>query len=66
MTLVLRSTTIRTVERVRVPVALATRNASRPALVADGFHYQAIGSLQALALAVAAALVTPVLLWLAL
>jgi hypothetical protein len=66
MTLVLRSTTIRTVQRVRVPVALSARNDARPALVVDGFHYQAIGSLQALALAVAAALVTPVLLWLAL
>ncbi|MHB2210842.1 hypothetical protein [Methylobacterium sp. CM6257] len=66
MTLVLRSTTIRTVRRVRAPVTLAARNDPSPALVADGSRYQAIGSLQALALAVAAAIVAPVLLWLAL
>ncbi|MGH1570409.1 hypothetical protein ACRAWG_06745 [Methylobacterium sp. P31] len=66
MTLVIHSTTIRTVRRVRVPVALSARNDVRPALVVDGFHYQATGSLQALALAVVAAIVTPALLWLAL
>ncbi|GJE74296.1 hypothetical protein [Methylorubrum suomiense] len=66
MTLVLRTTYIQTVRRVRVPVRLAPRNDAGPRFVADGYRYRSIGSLQALALAIAASAVTPALLWLAL
>ena len=66
MTLVLRTTYIRTVRRVRVPVGLAPRNDAGQRVVADGYRYKSIGSLQALALAIAASVVTPALLWLAL
>ena len=66
MTLVLRTTYIQTVRRVRVPVRLAPRNDEGPRFVADGYRYRSIGSLQALALAIAASAVTPALLWLAL
>jgi len=66
MTLVLRTTYIRTVRRVRVPVGLAPLNDAGQRVVTDGYRYRSIGSLQALALAVAASAVTPVLLWLAL
>ncbi|CAX21950.1 protein of unknown function [Methylorubrum extorquens DM4] len=66
MTLVLRSTYIKTVRRVRVPVGLVPWNDAGQQVVADGCRYRSIGSLQALALAVAASAVTPALLWLAL
>ncbi len=66
MALVLRSTFVTTVRRARVPVRLVPLNDARPRLVADAARYQTIGSLQALALATAAAMVTPALLWLAL
>ncbi|MEL6063039.1 MULTISPECIES: hypothetical protein [unclassified Methylobacterium] len=66
MTLVLRSSYIQTVRRVRVPVGLVPRNDAPPALITDAYRYKATGSLQALALAVAASIVTPVLLWLVL
>lgn len=66
MTLVLRSTTIQTVRRVRAPVMTAPRNDAGPRVVLDGYRYRSIGSLQALALAVMASAVTPALLWLAL
>lgn len=66
MALVLRSTYIQTVRRVRVPVSLVPRNDRVQPLVADGCRYRSIGSLQALALAVAASIVTPALLWLVL
>ncbi|UIN37336.1 hypothetical protein [Methylobacterium oryzae] len=66
MTLVLRTTQIRTVRRVRVPVELAPLNDAGRRVVTDGYRYRSIGSLQALALAIAASAVTPALLWLAL
>lgn len=66
MTLVLRTTTITTVRRVRVPVMPAPRNDAGPCVVSDGYRYRSIGSLQALALAIVASAVTPALLWLAL
>ncbi len=66
MTLVLRTTYIRTVRRAREPVSLAPRNDAGTWVVADGNRYRSIGSLQALALAIVASAVTPVLLWLAL
>lgn len=66
MTLVLRTTSIRTVRRVREPVRLAPRNDADKRVVTDGYRYRSIGSLQALALAIAASAVTPALLWLAL
>ncbi|GJD77389.1 MULTISPECIES: hypothetical protein [Methylobacterium] len=66
MTLVLRTTQIRTVRRVRVPVGLAPLNDAGRRVVTDGYRYRSIGSLQALALAIAASAVTPALLWLAL
>lgn len=61
MTLVLRSSHIGTVRR--VPIASVARNDFGSAVTADASRYRTIGSLQALALAVAAALVTPALLW---
>ncbi|WP_457107405.1 hypothetical protein [Methylobacterium sp. P5_C11] len=66
MTLVLRSTHIQTVRRVRMPVGLAPRNDAGRQVVGDGYRYRSIPSLQALALAVVASVVTPALLWLAL
>ncbi|AIQ92358.1 MULTISPECIES: hypothetical protein [Methylobacterium] len=66
MTLVLRSTHIRTVRRVWMPLRLEPRNDAGRRVVADGYHYGRIGSLQALALAIAASAVTTVLLWLVL
>lgn len=66
MALVLRTTFITTVRRARVPVMLAPTNDAGPRVVTDAARYRSIGSLQALALAVAASLVTPALLWLAL
>ena len=65
MSLVIRSTYVMTVRRVRAPVRLMPRN-DETQVVADGYRYQSIGSPQALALAIAAAIVTPALLWLAL
>ena len=62
MTLVLRSTDIQTVRHVRVPVMLVPRNDADPRVVSDGYRYRSISSLQALALAVVASPVTPVLL----
>jgi hypothetical protein len=66
MTLVLPTTHIQTLRRMREPVRLAPRNDAGQRVVADGYHYRSIGSLQALALALAASAVTPALLWLAL
>ncbi|MER2268283.1 hypothetical protein [Methylobacterium oxalidis] len=66
MTLVLRSTYTETVLRVRMPLSLEARNDPDPGIVADASRFRSIGSLQALALAVAAAVVTPAMLWLAL
>ena len=66
MALVLRTTFITTVRRGRVPVMLAPKNDAGPRVVTDAARYRSIGSLQALALAIAASVVTPALLWLAL
>ncbi|MDP4003339.1 hypothetical protein [Methylobacterium sp. NEAU K] len=66
MNLVFQSTDIRTVRRVAVPVRLEARNDARPGLVTDIGRYRTIGSLQALGLAIAASIVTPPLIWLAL
>ena len=66
MALVLRTTFITTVRRRRMPVLLAPRNDAGRRVVTDTARYRSIGSLQALALAVAGAVVTPALLWLAL
>ena len=66
MALVLRTTFITTVRRARVPVMLAPKNDAGPRVVTDAARYRSIGSLQALALAVSAAVATPALLWLAL
>ncbi|MGU3664006.1 hypothetical protein ACLBX9_07450 [Methylobacterium sp. A49B] len=66
MALVLRTTLITTVRSARVPVMLAPTNDAEPRVVTDAARYLSIGSLQALALAVAASVVTPALLWLAL
>ena len=57
---------IQTVRRVRVPVRLAPRNDAGQRVVADGYRYRSIGSLQALALAIVASAATPALLWLVL
>lgn len=66
MTLVLRTTYVQTVRRVRAPVGLAPLNDAGRRVVSDGYRYRSIGSLQALALALVASAVTPALLWLAL
>lgn len=66
MALASRSTDTQTVSRVRMAVALTPRNDAGARRVAQAARYQDIGSLQALALAVAGAVVTPPLLWLAL
>ena len=66
MTLVLRTTTITTVRRARVPVMPVPRNDAGPRVVSDGSRYRSIDSLQALGLAIVASAVTPALLWLAL
>ncbi len=66
MALVLRTTFITTVRRARVPVMLAPTNDAEPRVVTDAARYRSIGSLQALALAIAVSVVTPALLWLAL
>lgn len=66
MALVLRTTFITTVRRRRMPVLLAPRNDAGRRVITDAARYRSIGSLQALALAVAGAVVTPALLWLAL
>ncbi|MBP1179900.1 hypothetical protein [Methylobacterium sp. PvR107] len=66
MALVLRTTTITTVRRVRAQVMPVPRNDAGPRVIADVYRYRSIGSLQALALAILASAVTPALLWLAL
>lgn len=66
MALVLRSTFVTTVRRTPVPVRLAPVNDARPRLVTNAARYRTIDSLQALALAIAASVVTPALLWLTL
>ncbi|WP_419951700.1 hypothetical protein [Methylobacterium sp.] len=66
MTLVMRSTYIRSVQHVRMPVTLRAHNTDSPSVVSDGSRYRSIGSLQALGLAVVASFVTPALLWLVL
>lgn len=66
MGLVLRSTFVTTVRSARVPVMRAPLNDAGIRLVMDAARYRSVGSLQALALAVAASAVTPALLWLAL
>ncbi|MBX9930542.1 MAG: hypothetical protein K2Y56_03225 [Methylobacterium sp.] len=66
MTLVVRSTYIETIRYIRMPVGLRASNSDAPSIVTEGHRYQSIGSLQALGLAVAAAVVTPMLLWLVL
>jgi hypothetical protein len=66
MALVLRATFITTARRARVPVLLAPKNDANPGVVTDAARYWSIGSLRALALAIAASVVTPALLWLAL
>ncbi|GJE04460.1 hypothetical protein [Methylobacterium isbiliense] len=65
MTLVLRTTSLRTMRRVRVPLRPSPRNDVGQCFVSDGYHYRSIGSLQALGLAIAASVMTPALLWLA-
>jgi hypothetical protein len=66
MALVLRTTTITTVRRVRAQVMPVPRNDAGPRVISDGYRYRSIGSLQALALAILGSAVTPALLWLAL
>ena len=67
MTLVLRSTYVETVRRVRVPVReRAPRDGLGADVVTEGYRYRSIGSLQALGLAVIASLATTLLLWLVL
>lgn len=66
MALVLRSTFVTTVRRARVPVMRAPSNDAGTQVVMDAARHRSIGSLQALALAVAASAVTPALFWLAL
>ncbi|AWN42790.1 hypothetical protein [Methylobacterium durans] len=66
MALVLRSTFVMTVRRARMPIMLAPLNDAGLRVVTNAARYRSIGSLQALALAIAASVVTPTLLWLAL
>ncbi len=66
MALVLRSTFVTTVRRARVPVRLAPLNDDGLQPVANAARYRSIASLQALALAICASVVTTALLWLAL
>ncbi|MDH2308390.1 hypothetical protein [Methylobacterium brachiatum] len=66
MILVLRSTHGTTARGVRPPITLEAGNDAGARIIADAARYQTIGSFQALALAVAAAVVTPALLGLAL
>ncbi|MBY0260289.1 hypothetical protein [Methylobacterium sp.] len=67
MTLVLRSTYVETVSRVRVPVReRSPRDGMVPGLVTDVYRYRSIGSLQALGLAAVASVVTTLLLLLVL
>jgi hypothetical protein len=66
MALVLRTTFTTTVRRARVPIVLTPTNDARPRIITNAARYGSIGSLQALALAIAASVVTPALLWLVL
>lgn len=66
MALVLRSTYGATPRSVRLPVKLEAREDAGARIIADAARYQTIGSFQALALAIAAAVVTPALLGLVL
>ena len=66
MALALQSTFVTTVRLARVSVRLAPLNDAGPRLVTNAARYRSIGSLQALALAGAASVVTPALLWLVL
>ncbi len=61
MTVVMQSIFVETVREERVTTALRPRDAASPALVADTAREHSIGSFQALALAIAAAVVTTVL-----
>jgi hypothetical protein len=64
MALVFQHASIRTVRRVAVPTGLAPLHDTGPRFVEDAACYRPIGSLQALALAIAASVVTPALVWL--
>jgi len=66
MTLVLRTTFTTTVRRTRAPIVLAPTNDAGPRVIVNAERYQSISSLQALALAIAASVATPALLWLVL
>lgn len=66
MTIVLRSTYIRSVHETAAPDRHRTRPSAMGPIVSDIFRHRSIGSLQALGLAIAAAIVTPILLWLVL
>ena len=64
MALVLQYASIRMVRRMRAPAGLAPHHNNDPRVVEDAACYRPIGSLQALALAIAASVVTPALVWL--
>ena len=66
MTIVLRSTYIRSLHETGAPYLRRMRLSAMDPIVSDIFRFRSIGSLQALSLAIAAAIVTPVLLWLVL
>ena len=66
MALVLQSTFVTTVRRAQVPITLAPLNDAGLRVVTNAARYRSIGSLQALGLALAASVVAPTLLWLAL
>lgn len=70
MSVVVRTTYIateRTVGMPRRPAELAIRQpANAPTLIEDGYHHQAITSLQAVALAVVASVLVTGLMWVAL
>lgn len=66
MAVVLRSTFVTTARRARMRVMPAPLNDAERRLVTNPARYRSIGSLQALTLVIAASVVTPALLWLAL
>ena len=66
MAFVFQYASIRTEDRVQAPTGVAPLPDIGPRVVEDAARYRPIGSLQALALAIAASVATPALLWLAL
>ncbi|GEO99570.1 hypothetical protein [Methylobacterium haplocladii] len=67
MTMAMRTTDVTTVRTVRMPRGTAARTLPMDegvrSLIGDGYRHEAIGSLQALALAVVASLLVSGLLW---